>query len=143
MAETHRYSVSAAAVVVRQDGRVLAIKRRDNGHWEPPGGVLDPGERIEDALKREVKEETGLAVEPQALAGVYQNMRQDIVSFVFRCTTVDETALRTTDEAADFGWLDRQEIQSLVDEAYAVRLLDALDYRESVKIRAHDGVSVL
>src|SRR5687767_10206498 len=131
MAETHRYSVSAAAAVVRSDGRVLAIKRRDNGHWEPPGGVLEPGEQIIDALKREVLEETGLKVESRALTGVYQNMKQHIVAFLFSCTALDETAVRISDETADFQWLDRNQIASLVNEAYAVRLLDALDYGES------------
>ena len=70
-------------------------------------------------------------------------MKQDIVALLFRCTAVDEIALRTTDETADFGWLDRQEIQHLVHEAYAVRLLDALDYRAPVNIRAHDGINML
>jgi 8-oxo-dGTP diphosphatase len=38
---TPKHSVSVAGVVIDEDERVLLIQRRDNGHWEPPGGVLE------------------------------------------------------------------------------------------------------
>jgi ADP-ribose pyrophosphatase YjhB (NUDIX family) len=85
MADSPRHSVSVAAVVVDDQDRVLLIQRRDNGHWEPPGGVLELGEEITEGLRREVAEETGLDVEPSALTGVYKNMSQGIVALVFRC----------------------------------------------------------
>ena len=59
-----KHSVSVAAVITDDHGRALLIQRADNGHWEPPGGVLELGETIEDGLRREVREETGLDVEP-------------------------------------------------------------------------------
>ena len=67
-----RHSVSVAAVVVDHDGRVLVARRRDNGRWEPPGGVLELDESIPEGLRREVYEETGLTVYPDALTGVYK-----------------------------------------------------------------------
>ena len=69
-----RHSVSVAAAIVDEVGRFLAVRRRDNGRWEPPGGVLELDETIQVGLVREVREETGLEVEPQALTGVYKNM---------------------------------------------------------------------
>jgi len=57
-----QHSVSVAGVVVRDDGRVLAIRRADNGTWEPPGGVLELSETLEDGVRREVYEETGVKV---------------------------------------------------------------------------------
>ncbi len=69
-----RHSVSVAGVITDDHGRALLIQRRDNQRWEPPGGVLEPGETIYDGLRREVREETGLEVEPIALTGVYKNM---------------------------------------------------------------------
>ena len=72
--------MSVAAAVVDDDGRLLAIRRRDNGHWEPPGGVLELDETIEDGLVREVHEETGLTVKPERLTGVYKNMERGIVA---------------------------------------------------------------
>jgi len=41
MTDTPEHSVSVAGVVVDDQDRVLVIRRRDNGHWEPPGGVLE------------------------------------------------------------------------------------------------------
>jgi 8-oxo-dGTP diphosphatase len=142
MAETHRYSVSVAAAVVREDGRFLAIQRRDNGHWEPPGGVLEPGESLLDGLLREVREETGLTVEPGQLSGVYQNMSQDIVAMVFRCTAA--SGQRTTsDETSRVEWLSPNQFKELMTEAYAVRLLDAVEPNEDTPVRSHDGRNLL
>lgn len=42
--DTPKHSVSVAAVITDDQGRALLIQRRDNGHWEPPGGVLELGE---------------------------------------------------------------------------------------------------
>ena len=64
------HSVSVASVVIDENGRTLVIQRRDNGRWEPPGGVLERDESIIEGLLREVREETGLIVEPVALTGV-------------------------------------------------------------------------
>jgi 8-oxo-dGTP pyrophosphatase MutT (NUDIX family) len=58
-----RHSVSVAGVIVDGCGRALLSRRRDNQRWEPPGGVLELAESIEDGLRREVREETGLEVE--------------------------------------------------------------------------------
>src|SRR5215470_17338705 len=92
-----RHSVSVAGVIVDDDDRALLIQRRDNHRWEPPGGVLEPGETIHDGLRREVREETGLNVEPIALTGVYKNMSRAIVALVFRCK-ITGGDLATTDE---------------------------------------------
>src|SRR6476620_1738316 len=85
--ETQRHSVSVAAAIFDESGeKVLLIKRRDNGNWEPPGGVLELDETIEDGLRREVREETGVEIEVGRLTGVYKNMRAGIVALVFKVT---------------------------------------------------------
>ncbi len=138
MTETPRHSVSVAAAVIRDDGKVLCIKRRDNGHWEPPGGVLELGERIHDGLIREVEEETGLTVAPDALTGIYQNEPRDIISLVFRCK-VSGGVQSTSDESSALEWLDREQVKARMREAYAVRVMDALDHADNVFVRTHDG----
>jgi len=65
--EAAHHSVSVAGVVINENGRTLVIQRRDNGHWEPPDGVLERDESIVEGPLREVREETGLIVEPVAL----------------------------------------------------------------------------
>lgn len=137
------HSVSVAAAIVADDGRVLVIQRRDNGAWEPPGGVLELGESITDGLRREVREETGLEIEPGALTGVYKNMSRAVIALVFRCRTAGGE-LSETDETKDARWLTPQEVRELMNEAYAVRLLDALNGDGGgAHIRAHDGIDLL
>lgn len=120
---------------------MLAIRRRDNSRWEPPGGILDRGETIPEGLVREVREETGLEIETDALTGVYKNMERGIIALVFRCRPLSEP-LQSTPEAQEIRWLLPSEIPAHMDEAYAVRILDALQPGPT-HVRAHDGVVVL
>jgi len=142
MTEDHRYSVSVAGVIVNDEGRALIIQRRDNGHWEPPGGILEHGETIEDGLRREVYEETGLRVKPGHLTGVYQNMRRNIVALVFRCEVVGGQ-LTENDEAAAFAWVTTSEIAGLMTPAYGTRVVDALGANDAPMTRVHDGTNLL
>lgn len=143
MADLPRHSVSVAAAIVRDDGRVLAIRRRDNGHWEPPGGILELSETIEDGLKREVREETGLDVELDRLSGVYKNMTRGIVALVFRCRVTGGTP-RSTAEASEAAWLTPAEVHERMTEAFGIRLLDALEgAAEEPALRSHDGTHLI
>ena len=64
--------VPACTVVTRDaDGSVLLIRRTDNQLWALPGGAMEFGESVSQTAVREVREETGLAVEISGLAGVY------------------------------------------------------------------------
>jgi ADP-ribose pyrophosphatase YjhB (NUDIX family) len=136
-----RHSVSVSGVIPDDHGRVLLIRRRDNQHWEPPGGVLELAETIHDGLRREIREETGLDIEPGPLTGVYKNMPRGIVALVFRCK-ITGGHLATSDEVTAFHWADETDIRQLTNEAYAVRLLDALDDGAAPAIRQHDGIEL-
>ncbi|AJT66795.3 MutT-like protein [Streptomyces lydicus] len=129
-------------MVVRDDGRVLAIRRADNGTWEPPGGVLELDERPEDGAVREVLEETGIRVSVERLTGVYKNMRRGIVALVFRCRPVAGTE-RTSSESTAVEWLTPDEVEKWMGEVYAVRVLDALGATTAPHVRAHDGRHLL
>lgn len=137
------HSVSVAGVIVDERDRALLIKRRDNGRWEPPGGVVEAGETLPDALQREVLEETGLKIAlPATLTGVYKNMTGLIVSLVFRCRAIDGQPT-TGDETKALHWATREEVTQLANEAYAIRVLDALDATSPPPVRAHDGVKLV
>jgi 8-oxo-dGTP diphosphatase len=137
-----RHSVSVSGVVIDDHGRALLIRRRDNLHWEPPGGVLELGETIHDGLRREVRQETGLDVDPVALTGVYKNMTRAIVGIVFRCK-ITGGALATNDEAAAFHWATEAEATEMMTEAFAIRVLDALRSPDMPAVRSHDGICLL
>lgn len=65
--------VAVAAVVRDAEGNVLLIERTDNGLWAAPGGAQDIGESVTDAVKREIREETGLEVEVTGISGIYSD----------------------------------------------------------------------
>ncbi|WP_250399636.1 NUDIX hydrolase [Streptomyces cellostaticus] len=134
---TPLHSVSVAGVVVREDGRLLAIRRADNGTWELPGGVLELKETPEAGVAREVLEETGIHVEVDELTGVYKNTTRGVVALVFRCKPSGGTE-RTSSESTAVDWLTPDEVSERMSEVFAIRLLDALD-DNGPHVRSHDG----
>lgn len=140
MGGTPTHSVSVAGIVVRADRRVLVVQRRDNGHWEPPGGVLELAETFEEGVRREVAEETGVLVEVERLTGAYKNVPRGIVALVFRCRPAAGTPI-PTDESRRVAWFTAAEVRQHMAPAYAVRVLDALD--GVVAARAHDGINMI
>ncbi|MEV7613273.1 NUDIX domain-containing protein [Streptomyces sp. NPDC089799] len=135
------HSVSVAGIVVRDDGRVLVIRRADNGTWEPPGGVLELHERPEDGVIREVLEETGINVSVERLTGVYKNMSRGVVALVFLCRPISGEE-RTSSESTAVEWVTPREVEHSMAEVFAVRVLDALD-DSAPHVRSHDGRQLL
>jgi len=71
--------VGVGAVIIERS-RVLLVERGQppqQGQWSLPGGLLEVGERLEEAVRREVREETGLEVEVLSLAGVFERIVPD------------------------------------------------------------------
>jgi 8-oxo-dGTP diphosphatase len=141
MTDLPRHSVSVTGVVVREDGRVLAIQRTDDGRWVPPGGVLELDETPPDGVAREVLEETGIKVQAEKLTGVYKNMRLGVVTLAFRCSVIGGTS-HPTSEARRVAWLTLDEAKRDMPEARAVRVADALSDAGPF-VRAHDGTHLL
>jgi 8-oxo-dGTP diphosphatase len=66
--------------VIFADGKVLLVKRSIRpyrGYWCLPGGRVEFGETVEEAVHREVKEETGLDVETERMTGIYSDPKRD------------------------------------------------------------------
>ena len=137
---THAHSVSVAGVVTDGAGRVLVIQRHDNGHWEPPGGILERGETLEQGVQREIMEETGVQVTVDRLTGVYKNMSRGIVALVYRCS-IKAGHPRASNEATSVRWVDRDQIDALMSPAYAARVHDA--FHATASSRAHDGIDLI
>lgn len=71
---------TACALCVGDDGRVLLARRAGEpfkGYWDLPGGFLEEGEHPLDAIRREVREETSLEVEPEEFLGVWMDSYHD------------------------------------------------------------------
>ena len=65
--------VAVSAVVTNDQGELLLQKRTDNELWGLPGGAMNIGESVGEAVIREVKEETTLDVEPTGVVGIYSD----------------------------------------------------------------------
>jgi ADP-ribose pyrophosphatase YjhB (NUDIX family) len=105
--------IIAARAMVRDDqGRVLFIRRRDNGKWAMPAGAMELDKSINDCLVREVYEESGLQTRAATLFAIWSDPKKSsivteygdpyhLVVFVFRVDQWQGELLTETDETLD------------------------------------------
>ena len=111
--------IGCVGAIIKDDlGRLLLIKRGHApgaGLWSLPGGRIEPGETDAEALVREIREETGLAVEAGQLIGTVRRPAGDGDVFDIRdyAATVTGGMLRPGDDAADVRWVNAIELDSL------------------------------
>ena len=134
-----------SAVILRPEG-VLLQKRDDNGLWGLPGGSVEPGESVTEAVVREVREETGLEVEPVRLIGVYSAPEHhqivtypdgNVIHYVsssFECRVVGG-ALACSQESLELGWFDPERLPAEMVPMHRVRIADALVRRVEAFVR--------
>jgi 8-oxo-dGTP pyrophosphatase MutT (NUDIX family) len=114
---------SANAVVTDDEGRILMIRRSDNGNWAVPGGAMDMGESIAQTAIRETLEETGIHCEITGLVGIYTDPRHVIhytsndevrqefsIVFTARYLSGDPTP---SDESREVVWVSRDRVSDL------------------------------
>jgi len=84
-----KHIIAVSAYVTNDVGEVLLVKthwRSDT--WECPGGQVEEGEPLDEAVCREILEETGIVVCPIGITGVYYNVTKNLLSVVFRASYV-------------------------------------------------------
>jgi 8-oxo-dGTP diphosphatase len=104
-------------VILNRASEVLMVRRKKDpfkDHLSLPGGFVNEGETIEEAMKREALEETSLEVEPVDILGVYSDPKRDprkhIVTVVFIGIIVGGTS-RAGDDAASIEWVKLANIE--------------------------------
>ena len=111
--------IPCVGAVIKDDrGRLLLIKRGHApgaGLWSLPGGRIEPGETDAEALIREMREETGLAIEAGQLIGTVRRPAQDggVLDIRDYAATVTGGTLRAGDDAADARWVAASELETL------------------------------
>lgn len=114
--------VPGVSAVVPHDGAVLLHRRRDNDLWALPGGVMEIGESVVQAVTREVREETGFEVAPVRLIGIYSDpkhvfayddgeVRQEF-SICFECE-IRDGELRGSDESHEVAFVPLGDLDRL------------------------------
>ena len=130
---------AARAVIQDEEGRVLFVRRKDDGKWGMPAGALELGESILDCLEREVLEETGLEVVSATPIAIYSEPRfaftnayggeHQMLAIVFLIDEWRGSLVKNTDETTDARFFS-------VDD-----LPDTWElYRETIQdLREYDG----
>lgn len=126
--------VTGGAVIRDNEGRILFQRRSDYGDWGLPGGAMEPGESIEETMKREVYEETGLMITECELYSVYSGSRMEykypdgnevvFVMFIFNATAnlseklaMDGTTLLFKDPCSESLKLEFKHIEEIEIES--------------------------
>jgi 8-oxo-dGTP pyrophosphatase MutT (NUDIX family) len=136
---------SVSAVIFDRRGRVLLQQRADGGQWGLPGGSVEIGESLHDAVAREVREETGLTVSPRRLVGVYSRPELQVVRYpdgnawhyvnvCFECV-VREGRLTTCDETLALAWAPPRRLPRTLLSNHRIRIRDACTRRVAPFVR--------
>ncbi len=135
MDNQHRFRIAVRGLIER-DGCFLLLRRTkpargEMGYWELPGGGLDFGESPEQALRREIDEETGLTVSIGEPLCVWHHLRDNavqIIGMTLRCQLTGGS-VKLSDEHDDYAWLTIEQIEQkkvfpeLLSELQKIKLL--------------------
>jgi 8-oxo-dGTP pyrophosphatase MutT (NUDIX family) len=136
---------SASAVIFDRRRRLLLQQRSDGGQWGLPGGSVEVGESVSQAVVREVREETGLDVTVRRLVGVYSEPALQVVRYpdgnvwhyvnvCFECV-VRGGALTTCDETLALRWVPLTRLPAALLPNHRIRIRDAGRRRAAAFVR--------
>jgi 8-oxo-dGTP diphosphatase len=127
--KTPKHIVSAGAVVVDEEGKILLIRGPRRG-WEQPGGQVEEGESIQDAVIREVKEETGIDIEVTKFCGIYQNLKSGVCATCWLAKPIGGD-IQTSSESLEVGYFPIEEALKMVKWSnFTERIKKSLDHKE-------------
>ena len=109
-------TLAVGAIVVHDDSLLMVLRGREpnKGLWTVPGGRVEAGEYLADALKREVREETGIEIDVGDLLGLLERRGDEhFVILDFLAQPSDDTTLTASDDAAEARWVPLGEVAKL------------------------------
>jgi len=138
----HRQSV--AGIIFTQDSsKVLLIKRMDVPVWVLPGGGVEPGESLSQAVIRELLEETGFHVEIKRKVGEFHPKNKlTQLTHLYECTIIGGSAM-TGDETADIQYFPVSNLPRLMPPPYQEWIADSLLHADKPLIKTTHSVTYL
>jgi len=129
MAFNDLFRLSSHAVILNENNQVLLLKANyGNCSWGLPGGALEPGETIHEALIRECWEEMNSEVQIAALTGVYFHSAYNSQAFIFRCLLPESFTIQLSNEHSDWQFWNINELS----QVQQLRINDCVDYSGKV-----------
>ncbi len=129
-----QFRIAVSALIFDGEHILLAL-RRDIEWWNLPGGGMEDGETVDEALRREVSEETGLEVEVGQLVGVYSKPQKQEVVLTFRCNVTGGTPI-ATEESLECRYFDPTNLPINTLPKHRERIEDALLHQSTAILRA-------
>ena len=109
-----KFIIHVNCVILNQENKVLLVQEKkpaSYGKYNLPGGHLEISEKIADGVKREVKEEVNLEVEPEYLVGIFTGAgKHHFVNYVFYTEIIDQEPEPQFSEILDCKWMSIDEI---------------------------------
>lgn len=125
-----KYRLSVHAVITNNEGKFLLLKATYAGqNWGLPGGALDPGETIHEALHRECKEEIGHDVDILYLSGIYYHKAHDSHAILFRCNIIGNQPIKLSEEHSEYKYFTLDELSPI----QRARIEDCINFDGTVK----------
>ena len=127
------YRMSSHAVILNEQHQVLLLKATYAGcAWGLPGGGLDQGETVHEALIRECQEELGCSVQIDYLSGIYYHPTVNSHAFIFRCTLPSGQQISLSDEHSEYQWFDFEQLSPV----QKIRVEDCFSFEGQVISRS-------
>jgi 8-oxo-dGTP diphosphatase len=128
---TSSYIVAVSGFIQNETGQVLLVRNEHRSNtYEMPGGRVEPGESMKDAVAREVLEETGIHAEIGDMVGVYQNVTTGVLCLVYRGKWISGSPTPNPGETIDAQFVELNEtnvIDWVTREHFATRVYDAMN----------------
>jgi nucleoside triphosphatase len=141
MAEQQYPEPTVGALIFNGEGKIFLMRSHKwRGKWVLPGGHIELGERMEEALRREVKEETNLEIRDIEFLCFQEFIYEErfwqprhFIFFDYACRT-DSTDVKLNAEAQEYAWVTLDEALTMPVEHYTVVAI-----REYIKQKPHTG----
>ncbi len=133
-----KFTIGAFALIFDKEKRILLGHRRDYDLWNLPGGTVEHGESPQEAVVREVKEETGFDVKVEKLQGIYTKEKDIVFSFFVKIIGGE---LTLNDEADKLEYFTFGDIPKNTANKQIERIKDALEKPDELIMKYQEGKS--
>ncbi|WP_233434970.1 NUDIX domain-containing protein [Mesobacillus jeotgali] len=145
----HKHLLSVSGYITNKDGEVLLVRNfHRSDTMEMPGGQVEEGETLEEAIHREVLEETGINVSLHGITGIYQNVTSGVTCVVFRGEYQSGEVRPAEGETSEvfFAKITKENIEQFITrEQFRNRATDAMNANyipyEAFKAKPYELVS--